>query len=85
MEKAGHLDIHIVAPRPFCLAYTGPLGMDEARPLLWGRRWGGGSSLRAPQMGMLCLSLMLGHRVGQESGWGLASAVILVGTGLGGF
>lgn len=36
-------------------------------------------------MGMLCLSLMLGHRVEQESGWGLASAVILVGTGLGGF
>ena len=33
-------------------------------------------------MGVLCLSLMLGHKVGQESGWRLASAVILVETGL---
>ena len=37
MENAGNLDIHIVALWPFCLAYAGPLGMDGARPLLWGR------------------------------------------------
>ena len=37
MDNAGNLDIHVVALWPFCLAYAGPLGMDGARPLLWGR------------------------------------------------
>ena len=44
---------------------------------------GGGEGWQQPQgqgtsHGVLCLSLMLGHKVGQESGWGLASAVLLV-------
>lgn len=83
-KKAGHLDIHIVAPRPFCLAYTGPLGMDEARPLLWGRRlwWQQPRALRWD-----CWVLAFDARPQSWAGiwWGLASAVILVGTGLGGF
>ena len=48
---------------------------------------GGGEGWQQPQgqgtsHGVLCLSLMLGHKVGQESGWGLASAVLLVVGGL---
>lgn len=39
MEKAGDLDIHIVVPWPFCLAYSGPLGIMKQAPSCSGWGW----------------------------------------------